>query len=361
MRITAVACLLVINLLFLYKYGARITPFAAPALIAYVLAWGAILRWGPRLPLKPWMLAVAIGWLGIVTLATHVYVPLAELNVDRWSVISSFLEALYAGDYPYAARSHLGNPPGPMPVYYLIAAPFHALGLLEVLSAAGYLLALIWLYRQGRGAGAGALLLLASPFMYWEIATRSNLFTFSLLTLWGLKRFVHRPDYVRAVVVGLLLSTRSVYALAYLIYYVTLLREGVPLRRVAGVTLVSALAFFLSFLPLVAGWPGAFREMNPFLVQGTFLVPPVVVALFFALALLAAYRARRTTAPWLSGVVLFVAILIYAGVVVADHGWEAAYLDSQIDISYLLFCVPFLGYYLFCDTAASAEATRPLP
>ncbi len=346
MKAAAVLILLFINLLFLYKYGGRVTSLAAPAVVVYALFWWAILKWAAKFTVQAWMLGVAIGWVALITVITHLYVPLADLNVDRWSVISSFLEALYAGDYPYAALSHLGNPPGPMPVYYLLAAPFHALGVLEVLSALGYTVALIWLYRQGGGAAAGMLLLLSSPFMYWEIATRSNLFTFSLLTLWGLTNFVRRPDYLRAVVVGLLLSTRSVYALAYLIYYAALLREGVPFRRVLGLTVVSALAFGLSFLPLIIGWPEGFVKMNPFIVQGSFLVPPVVIVAFFVLALLAAYRAQQKTAPWLSGVVLFVAILIYGCVLVGSYGWQVAYVDSRIDISYFLFCVPFLGFYV---------------
>src|SRR5690606_4490533 len=63
-----------------------------------------------------------------------------KLIVDRWSVITSFCYAHFANIYPYFAKSNVGNPPGPMPFYFLLALPFYSIGELGFLSLIGVLL-----------------------------------------------------------------------------------------------------------------------------------------------------------------------------------------------------------------------------
>ena len=89
-----------INCLFLYKYGSRVTPFAGVASIVYAAAWWVLLRLRHRLPSGNVLPAVSMIWVAVFTLAVHFVVPIASLNVDRWSVIASFLDNLYAGEYP---------------------------------------------------------------------------------------------------------------------------------------------------------------------------------------------------------------------------------------------------------------------
>jgi len=98
--------------------------------------------------------------------------------VDRWSVITSFLEALSKGNYPYLAQSHLGNFPGLIPVYFIIAWPFYRIGEPGYLSLAGLVLFVLFneKYAQNKNDKLWLTLLLASsPFYLWEVATRSNI------------------------------------------------------------------------------------------------------------------------------------------------------------------------------------------
>ncbi len=362
MKAAAFFVLLFINVLFLYKYGLRVTSWMPLTCLVYgLVAWGIMDRLQDR-RIPKWLACASGVWILGVAAVAHLIVPLEGLDVDRWSVISSFLDSLYSGDYPYSARSHMGNPPGPMPVYFLVAAPFHALGVLELLSAAGYLAALVGLYRSRVPALAPLLLLLSSPFLYWEIAVRSNLFTFSLLVLWGLERFVRSPGWRTALVTGLFLSTRSVFVLAYLIYFAALLRSGrLSIRLMTTWTVASAAAFGATFLPFLLIWPEPFRAINPFLVQGTFLVAPIFVAVFFLMAAVLAWRSIPRTAAALSGLTLFLAILIYGVVVIGSQGWADAYLNSGVDISYFIFCAPFLLYLMVDRSADSAEPIRSVP
>jgi hypothetical protein len=43
----------------------------------------------------------------------------------------------FSGEYVYFAKSNFGNPPGPMPFYYVLALPFYAVGELGYFSLLG--------------------------------------------------------------------------------------------------------------------------------------------------------------------------------------------------------------------------------
>ena len=51
-----------------------------------------------------------------------------SIKVDRWSAIHNFLTCLLAGEYPYAAQTHLGGYGSPFPVWQLFHLPFYLLG-----------------------------------------------------------------------------------------------------------------------------------------------------------------------------------------------------------------------------------------
>jgi len=52
-------------------------------------------------------------------------IPQETLNVDRFSVITSFWDSYFNWEYVYFAKSFHGNLPGPMPFYFILALPFY--------------------------------------------------------------------------------------------------------------------------------------------------------------------------------------------------------------------------------------------
>ena len=362
----AIGILCLINSLFLYKYGLRTLP-AVGVLVGLVLV-GQLLLFTPKLyarllrRINPKYIATALtcAWL-LFTALVHWKVSLEGLNVDRWSVIDSFLRALDAGAYPYFAESHLGNPPGPMPVYYLLAYPFNAFGTLELLSVIGPIAGCWWLATRvshARYVNSFLLLLGSSAWVYWEVLVRSNLLTYSVLVVLALAywvRLVKNYDGGRAsiigaaVVTGLLLSTRSVYALAYIPVFGSFLfvagRRGVAVSS----AVVAIATFVLTFLPFYLIWPDALFVMNPFIIQSGFLLPTAYVAVFLGLALTSLLLPRIRAQPIFSGgILLFAVILAYALYHVFERGLTTAYFDSVVDISYFIFCAPFLVYGTVC-------------
>lgn len=351
----ALGPILFINFLFVWKYGSRATEWAVVAaalLVAVQVGW--VLFYDSISVSDKWTgrIVIAAGLFLLVFAALAAWaIPLESLNVDRWSVISSFWEAAAEGKYPYFAESHMGNPPGPMPVYFVIAWPFYALGALDTLAAAGYLLLLFGLYRTPAKAKWLVPLLLTSVFMFWEIAVRSNIFTYSVLVMFALEFFRRRQDkawgtnlMLQAIVIGLLLSTRSVFALAYVSYFLASLKlKEMPFGRMLAFGSVALVAFGLSFLPFVLIWPESFQEMNPFLVQSSFLLPAWFIPGFFGLAAASVLLIKRSEdVPLAAGWVLFLCILLYAIFHVLTSGFEEAFFGSKVDLSYFLLSVPFL-------------------
>lgn len=363
----ALGPILFINFLFVWKYGSRATEWAG---VVAMLVVGAQVAWvmnASRIQLSDkWVrmvvMAAGLALLAVAGLASW-KIPLESLNVDRWSVISSFWEAAVVGEYPYFATSHMGNPPGPMPVYFLAAFPFFASGLLAFLAAAGYWLMLRWQYRTLDKALLLVPLLMSSVFMYWEVAVRSNIVTYAVLVVMALEYYRRLGEKVwgtnlllQAIVIGLLLSTRSVFALACVIYFLASLKlKEMPFGRMVAFGSVALVAFSLTFLPFVLLWPESFWEMNPFLVQSSFLLPAWFIPGFFGLAAASVLLIKRSEdIPLVAGWVLFLCILLYAVYHLMTSGFEEAFFGSKVDLSYFLLSVPFL----FCSEGFSRRSGK---
>jgi hypothetical protein len=298
-------------------------------------------------------------------ITSHFAIPPESLNVDRWSVISSFLTELYNGNYPYYAESHLGNFPGPMPVYFLIAAPFYEIGELSILSSLGYLIITTLVIIKIRKIENFNFLLFyffTSLFLIWEITTRSNIFTYSFFALLVLNGYIN-PDnknkfrfYGTAILTGLILSTRSVYILPYIIFFLSgLVNKEVTLKRFVSFVSLASLAFLSTFIPFIWLFKDDFFSMNPFIIQSSFLVPKLYIVFFISISVSLTFLVKNKTDKFFySGISLFIAILIYFIYQMVKYGFEVSFFNSKTDISYFILCTPFLIKYLM-DNGKSSE------
>ena len=91
--------------------------------------------------------------------------------------------------------------------------------------------------------------------------------------------------------------------------------------------------------------------MNPFIIQSTFLIPFEYTLLSIVLAFISSFFVKSFGDAILCiGVNLFISILIYCIYLIIERGFYEAYLDSVIDISYFIFCIPFLLITLMMKT-----------
>jgi hypothetical protein len=169
---------LLISFLFAVKYGSRIT--SSYILLASIISAFYLFIWKKRFVFGRFHSKTIYILLAFFTLLFSIVfykITPESLNVDRWSVITSFWDNYFNNEYVYAAKSHKGNPPGPMPFYYIIALPFYFIGELGFLSIMGslvFLLILKYLKSPNYLKVTTILLILSSTFYLWEVTGYSG-------------------------------------------------------------------------------------------------------------------------------------------------------------------------------------------
>lgn len=369
----SILILVLINFIFCYKYSSRHTAFAIHISIVLLIFQFLFFKFSNKIIISNKQKNIICYGLfsfivGLVVLS-YFAIPIESLNVDRWSVISSFLTEFYNGDYPYYAKSHRDNYPGPMPIYFLIASPFHLLGELSILSCLGFCILTIFLIKKVNVTSNIKFLLFymfTSLYLIWEITTRSNLFTFTILVLLVLNEFIHFDNkkilkfYGLALLTGLMLSTRSVYILPYIIFFLSsLINNEITFKKLFLFLLIALIAFISTFIPFIYFFYSDFFIMNPFIIQSSFLVPKFYTLIFIVISILFAFLVKTKTDKFFySGLSLFIAILIYAIYHLFNYGYEESYINSKIDISYFIFCIPFLIKYLMENNDKDEKITN---
>jgi len=339
-----------INFLFVLKYSARLTKHNVLVALVSILFYFIIIKFYKFIKLNHklifWLMSFFLFSLAIFA---HYKLSLASLNVDRWSVITSFFDELFKGHYPYFAKSHLGNPPGPMPMYFLIAFPFYIIKMLSLLSVMGYFIFLT-LKKDFKEYPLVVFLLFLSPFLYWEIMTRSNIFTYTTLMLLGIIFYLHTNYKLWAsFILGLLLATRSVFVLPLIVLLIgQLIRKKITFKAFIKQGVFITLGLIFTFIPLLLKYPKEFFEMNPFLVQSTFFIPFYYILIFMVLAFILSFFVKNKGDYYFyGGLSMFLAILIYSLYHIIRVGFTEATMNSIVDISYFILAIPFLFYYLY--------------
>lgn len=354
-KILPACCILIIQALFSFKYIARYLPDAYVPISWTILFCTTFLLWyspKSKMPSQKYVFLGAIIGVLLVTILLLKYIPIETLNVDRWSVISSFWDAAFAGEYPYAARSHMNNPPGPMPFYFCLALPFY-LGLdFGWIAAIGAMLWLFWWWKKDFSRGLiVSLLMLVSLGLWWEVASRSNVFFNASLIVFLIYSWLHTGFNTKkylwlAMATGLLLSTRLVFIIPLSFTFIYLWKCQVEYRiKLYTSALIAATIFAITFLPFLLIFPDQFWIMNPFIVQGEYLMPSYLTIGCVIACLIVGLRTKtKEQVLWAGGIGLFGTIMVYFGFHLSQVSWNVCLHQSGVDISYFLLSLPFLMY-----------------
>lgn len=359
----AFSIILLINFIFAFKYLSRVNDYAFILSICYTLFLMIIFVLSKKVDLKlfnnNWLFYSIVFLYSLGHLILFHFIKVETLNVDRWSVISSFWEKAFNGQYPYNAQSHMGNYPAPLPFYFLIALPFNLIGEIGYLSLLGIIIFAGFLRKKlpPKNSFLALFTLLLSVSVFWEISVRStiliNTILFMLYLFWLEKvNFNIKKQYwSTAIIGGLLLSTRTIFALPLIIYGIFLLKsKEVNLKPLIGWSLIIAGVLLITFLPLLILFFPEFIIRNPFNVQTDHLFPFNISALFVVLSIISGFicSKKREILYYTSGI--FVLILItYFILFINKYGLLNAYLKSDIDLSYMFFAFPFLLYFSFSN------------
>lgn len=353
--VTALGLYLLINGTFVYKYASRVTDLSWLLVILYSSIIILILAKPPlllhRLLKHRWShLAMAVITVVAGVVIWH-FLPPASLRVDRWSVISSFLDRLLAGQFPYTARSHMGNQPGPFPGYFAIALPFYLIGEIGYLSVLGFL-GFVWMARQhlagGASVGMSTLLLFVSVAWWWELTVRSTLVVNMVLAMAFLLWLSNGPESrtARLIMVGLvggfLVSTRGIVGVIMLGGLSWFYFNTRHIERTLTLAVSIGVGFAVTLLPFVVWDPTLFAQQNPIALQAGFLPAWALPAILGVMAASGVWIKNIFQYFCLLGHALF--LIVFASMLrtAAAVGWAGTIREDGFDISYFLFALPFL-------------------
>ncbi len=352
--------LVFINFIFCLKYSSRLTSYYLPLSILFSSSFYMLylIKSSLKKLKKIKTLTISILLLFLIASCVGFYlVPVDFLQVDRWSVITSFWDTFFSSEYAYFAKSNVGNPPGPMPFYFILALPFYFIGELGLFSLCGILiffLLLSYMHLSHYLRLFAVLFICMSPFYLWEVISRSNILINSSLVLFTLLYFFKNKSFgthkiaVTGILVGLLMSTRNVFAIPFVLAFLFAWRQNIlTFKKLVALGTIAIVTITTTFLPFVIGHFEEFKIMNPFLVQSTFLIPFEYTVAFILLAVIFGFLCKSTADVYFySGLVLFISIFTYFIYHTFLIGLSEAYFGNIIDISYFIFSAPFLLFYV---------------
>ena len=357
-QLVSLICLTFINFLFTWKYIDRVTSWALPIAIVYSIGLSLLVSYLPSLKIKEkWITVFTLVILTVLSFVLFQKIDPLDIKVDRWSVISSFWDSAFQGDYPYFAKSHRQSPPGPFPIYFLLGLPFYLLGEIGWLSVIGIVFFLLFFRKKIAQLDYLKILIftILSIAVWYEVLVRSTIFTNSAILLsflYLIRNYTyknHKAILLTAILAGVLLSTRMVFGLCYAIYLIHGLRtKQLSWTQAISWGAVCIITFLLTLAPFYFLFPGDFWVQNPFNIQGTFLIQPYWQPVFLVMAIALGFFCKSNKNLIFNyGLILFSVIMIYIGTHLFEMMPDGIFLHLErfwnggIDISYLLFSLPF--------------------
>lgn len=351
----AIIIYVLINAIFVDKYGARITEWHMCVSCVYAICAASIVWILPRKINKlrhpsRWLIGTTLLLLGTGIGIQYAIDPMS-IQVDRWSAIHNFLQGMIEGEYPYGQQTHLGGYGSPLPVWQILHLPFYAIGNvgLSIIVVLGLLIYTLYITRGRECALIATCMLLISPAVWYEIAVRSDLITnimvVCVITEWLRYKQVRLEEntVLIALLSALLLSTRLVAVIPLAVMYgYDFLKIGWK-KQLLFIGIV-AFIFILTILPFIF-WQGStllFFEYNPFVLQtrqGSML--SLVIWLVIAVGTTIYFKGKESTRVLTTALVLTMLVAIAFVIKMwTENVWGELY-TSTFDITYLTLGLPF--------------------
>jgi hypothetical protein len=357
----------VINILFVIKYGTRFIG-AYSYMAAGIITVFYILLAGIGVPVlnklnkyKSGLIIITIFSGMVLCVAVDAIVKPESVLVDRWSAIVNWDVKFLHGEYPYAARTHLGGVVSGLPGLFFITMPFYFagdVGYFQATTVLLFALCCFLLFKKEKALMAFLLFFLSVGFL-WEVYVRSDIGGNSVLVALYLvlieqmrKNSTGKKMFFAGIIMGILMTTRTVFVIPFVIYLI----RWIDFRKKGPVALflISSVIVFCSFLlPFVAGHFDTFLSNNPFIEQ-TDKMPVGISILFIGIAIVCGFFTKTIDRALLtSGYLLFTLIGIAFVIKIIKMNFYEAFWANHFDISYFMIALPFLVLSVFntdyCD------------
>ena len=342
-----------INSLFILKYSVRLGTNYALLAPVYLISFVTVMLIAQRVGFhntrffNAKSLSIVILGVSIIELSATYVLP-QQSRVTRLPALIQWLSSLQVGKFPY----HTSTEPSGFPFLFLSAYPFYLLGNLGYLVVLGTLLFGISVLKnegfKNQTAWLQVIAFLLSPTVYYELMVRSELFfnmslVLALIVLSNAFLSEQKLDWrfaITAILFGLVLSTRSIVGLVYTMYVTYRFRRN-SWNGVIFASIILA-TFVLTLLPFMIWNSELFFTHGPFSVQFAYL-PIWIGALFVAIStLLGSTASNLNNTVYLSGLVLFALVTVAFVLRISAIGIPASVFGDGFDITYFIFCTPFL-------------------
>lgn len=283
-----------------------------------------------------------------------------KIAVGRYPAMYEWITRLLSGEFPYASSV---NPSG-LPFLFIVAIPFYLLGDLGFFQIFSFLVFGFITYKESGKSDLfkfrTTLLLITAPIFLFEIVVRSDLFSNMVIVIFYLvifRSYNRNGGYISPVLLGvaagLLLSTRGVVFIIYIVFFLFMIREH---RFKYGLFIVSMLAgFAITLAPFLIWNADYFIASGPFAIQLSY-IPGWVFVISIIASVICGLTIRSLRAIYTSiAIVLFGVVFIAFVISLLNFGLTESVLGDRFDISYFSFALPFL----LLSLARSGEANYP--
>lgn len=313
-----------------------------------------------------WSMAVI---MAVAMAAVQYHFDPMQNQVDRWSAIANPLTAMFSGQFPYSAQTHLGGYASPFPVWMVFHIPFWALGnvgLSEIFTALLFVISVKAAYGSQAGIKATVLLVLSLN-LWYETAVRSDLISNFLLLASFINLLICKKitfskyPLMLSAITGLWLSTRISTAFPLFIMFFPFWLRLSAGRKVSTL-LIAAAVLCLTFLPFALwDWHELFyAENNPFSLQSR-QGRPADSLLLLAVAVIMAlkWKGNNKMLMLFSAIMLIlVPVLAYGHNMYVYGNWTDIF-NSAYDITYLDASLPFCITLMAAFGACQMQAKKP--
>ncbi len=362
-----------INTLFIWKYASSYFSSQIIAPIMYVIV-SIIIIWiilSHKTDFKLSPINYRLLYFGITVLAAILLTILmlqfepTDIRVGRYSALHDWITKMFAGEFPYDSSSR----PSGFPFLFIMAIPFYFLGDTGLLQIFSFLIMAAIFYFRFRNDNAISLrlliLLVISPIFIFEIVVRSDLFSNMVIVLLYLiicEKYLSKERLLIQIALGLLggflLSTRSIVLIIIILYFVWKIRES----KIDPYLLVLSIffGFLITMIPFALWDFTYFINYGPFAVQMSY-VPVWFIVLSTIISFLWATKIKTIGQVYFAATTMLFMVVLGAFVIfVVRFGLIDSVMNSQFDISYFCFPLPFV-LMSPCAAAESDYTNNRLP
>ncbi|MDD4971532.1 MAG: hypothetical protein PHT07_19055 [Paludibacter sp.] len=291
-----------------------------------------------------------------------------KLRIDRWSAIHNFIQNLFEGKYPYAAKTHCGGYGSPFPIWHIFHIPFYLMGNVGLGMLFSIIISPYILYKYFKSylnIFAFMLLLLLSPGFWYEVAVRSDMIynfiicMLLIVTIFKKKYSIQSYPAAIAIICGLILSTRFSIIIPLSVFLLPdFFSSSLKQKFIFAITALSV--FIATFLPF-ALWDFNtlfFFKHNPFILQtsqGSFL--EVIIISIFGIYLSTQWKKNLVLCTAFISISLFSLVFITFTHAILNGVYKINLIESAYDITYFNMSLPFIIFTISGSLVSNAHNT----